>query len=116
MVEVEQFLEASEKLYSHLTSIPTDDERTEFIEQINFLLDEREKAIEALDMSSFSSHALYDRLIELDQDINKRLEKVMDAVKGDIKDLQQKKRHESSYSNPYAATQTIDGMYFDNKK
>ena len=40
----------------------------------------------------------------------------MNVVKGDLKDLQQKKRHETSYTNPYAATQTLDGMYFDNKK
>lgn len=116
MGEIEQLLEASEKLYSHLTTIPSEEERTEFIEQINVLLDEREQAIQAVDASAIASHSLYDHILELDKGINVRLQKVMDIVKGDIKDLQQKKRHESSYSNPYAATQTIDGMYFDNKK
>ncbi|WP_342600382.1 flagellar protein FliT [Psychrobacillus sp. FSL H8-0483] len=116
MAEVEQFLQTSERLYSHLTNIPLDEERTAFIDQINILLDEREESIQALGSTVLSEHSLYDHLLELDQGINKRLSKVMNDVKRDIKDLQQKKRHEGSYSNPYAATQTIDGMYFDNKK
>lgn len=116
MVEVEHFLIASEKLFSHLASIPSEEERTEFIDQINILLDTRDEAIQGLDKTTFSSHSSYYRLLELDKSINERLEKVMNAVKGDLKDLQQKKRHETSYTNPYAATQTLDGMYFDNKK
>ncbi|MFF2752180.1 flagellar protein FliT [Psychrobacillus sp. NPDC058041] len=116
MGEVEQFLVASEKLFSHLTNIPSEDERTAYIEQINHLLDVREHSIQVLGNTDLSTHSLYDHLLELDRGINKSLKKVMDMVKGDLKDLQQKKRHESSYSNPYAATQAIDGMYFDNKK
>lgn len=116
MGEVEQFLAASEKLYSHLNNIPTEDERTEFIDQINVLLDAREVSIKALANTDLSTSSLYDHLLELDRGITKRLENVMNLIKGDIKDLQLRKRHEGSYSNPYAATQSIDGMYFDNKK
>lgn len=116
MGEVEQFLVASEKLFSHLENIPSDEERTEFIDHINVLLDAREDAIHRLDKNIISRHSSYNHLLELDKGINERLDKVMNLVKGDLKDLQQKKRHEGSYSNPYAATQTIDGMYFDNKK
>lgn len=116
MSKVEQFLAASENLFSHLATIPSDEERTEFIEQINVLLDSREEAIQRLDKTTISTHSSYNHLLELDKSINERLVKVMNAVKGDLKDLQQKKRHETSYTNPYAATQTLDGMYFDNKK
>ncbi len=116
MSKVEQFLAASENLFSHLATIPSDEERTEFIEQINVLLDAREEAIQRLDKTTISTHSSYNHLLELDKSINERLVKVMNAVKGDLKDLQQKKRHETSYTNPYAATQTLDGMYFDNKK
>jgi len=116
MAEVDQFLHVSEKLLSHLESLPSDEERTEFIYQINVLLDAREEAIQRLDKTTISKHSSYNHLLELDKSINERLEKVMSVVKGDLKDLQQKKRHETSYTNPYAATQTLDGMYFDNKK
>ncbi|MFB5085867.1 flagellar protein FliT [Psychrobacillus sp. PGGUH221] len=116
MGEVENFLAASEKLYAHLAKNPSENERTEFIEQVNELLDARGEAIHALAETDLSTNSLYTHLVELDRGINDRLQKIMDAVKGDLKDLQQKKRHEGSYSNPYAATQTIDGMYFDNKK
>lgn len=116
MGEVEQFLHVSEKLFSHLASIPSDEDRTAFIDQINILLDVREEAIQRLDKTNISTHSSYNHLLELDKGINEQLEKVMNVVKGDLKDLQQKKRHETSYTNPYAATQTLDGMYFDNKK
>jgi len=99
-----------------LSKIPSEDERSEFIEHINVLLDVREESIQALSEVDLSTNSLFTHLVELDKGINDRLQKVMNVVKGDLKDLQQKKRHESSYSNPYAATQTIDGMYFDNKK
>ena len=99
-----------------MSKIPSEDERSEFIEHINVLLDVREESIQALSEVDLSTNSLFTHLVELDKGINDRLQKVMNVVKGDLKDLQQKKRHESSYSNPYAATQTIDGMYFDNKK
>lgn len=116
MGEVEQFLETSEKLFSHLENIPADEERTAYIDQINVLLDAREETIQRLDKGTVSMHPSFKYLLALDKSINERLEKVMNVVKGDLKDLQQKKRHETSYTNPYAATQTLDGMYFDNKK
>ncbi|MFJ8064160.1 flagellar protein FliT [Psychrobacillus sp. NPDC096426] len=119
MGEVENFLTASEKLYNHLINTPTEDKRDEFIEQINILLDVREQCIEEINVKSplsLKEYDLYETLLKLDQGIIKELEKVMTLIKTDIKSLQQKKRHESSYTNPYAATQTMDGMYFDNKK
>ncbi|WP_313892547.1 flagellar protein FliT [Psychrobacillus sp.] len=116
---LENFLAASEKLYSHLTTIPGENERDDFIDQIDVLLDEREVTIQALasmDKLELQAHPLTDHLHELDRGISERLEKVMDAVKVDIRGLQEMKRKENSYTNPYAATQSIDGMYFDNKK
>ena len=73
-------------------------------------------ALQSLDLEQISKLSVYGKLIELDHGINKQLTTVMALVKKDIKELQQKKRHEGSYTNPYAATQMIDGMYFDNKK
>ncbi|KQL36742.1 flagellar protein FliT [Psychrobacillus sp. FJAT-21963] len=116
MGDIENFLAASEMLYAHLTKNPSENERTEFIEKVNELLDARGEAILALAETDLSTNSLYEHLLKLDRGINERLDKIMNLVKGDLKDLQQKKRHEGSYSNPYAATQTIDGMYFDNKK
>lgn len=119
MAEVENFLTASVNLYKHLTHRPTDEDRDEFIEQINMLLEDREQSIKEISSRTsldIKNHELYETLLKLDQGIIKELEKVMALIKTDIKSLQQKKRHEGSYTNPYAATQTMDGMYFDNKK
>lgn len=119
MGEVENFLTASVNLYKHLTNTPSEENRDEFIEQINSLLNVREQCIVEIKSNSsldIKNHELYETLLKLDQGIVKELENVMILIKTDIKSLQQKKRHESSYTNPYAATQTMDGMYFDNKK
>lgn len=116
MGDVENFLAVSEKLYSHLTTLPSEENRIEYIEEINHLLDVREAAIRSIGDEDLSASSFYNRLVVLDRGINQRLEKFMASIKGDLKDLQQKKRHESAYSNPYAVTQTLDGMYFDNKK
>ena len=116
MASVEQFLAVSEELYNHLLKKTTDDERTEFIGEINELLDVREQVLKTIDVEEISKLSIYSKLIELDYGIKKELTTVMTLVKKDIKELQQKKRHEGSYTNPYAATQSIDGMYFDNKK
>lgn len=119
MGQVEDFLTASQNLYNHLLNTPTEENRDEHIEQINMLLDVREQSIEGISSKStldIKSHELYETLLKLDKGIVTELEKVMTSIKTDIKSLQQKKRHESSYTNPYAATQTMDGMYFDNKK
>lgn len=119
MGAVENLLTASKNLYSHLTNIPTEDKRDDYIEQINLLLDVREQSIKELtsiELSTLKNHELYESLLKLDRGIGTELEKIMTVIKTDIKSLQQKKRRESSYTNPYAATQSIDGMYFDNKK
>ncbi|TQR17387.1 flagellar protein FliT [Psychrobacillus vulpis] len=119
MSVVEDLLVASEALLVHLDTIPSEDKRDEFIERIEVLLDERENFIRVLsNLKEFNleNDTLKDRVIELDKDVINRLNKVMSVIKGDISELQQMKRREKSYSNPYAATQTIDGIYFDNKK
>lgn len=79
------------------------------------LLDVREEIILRLDRTETPANGLFNQLLELDKGIKERMAKVLHVIKEDLKDLQQKKKHQSSYSNPYAATQVIEGMFFDNK-
>ncbi|MFZ0576843.1 MAG: flagellar protein FliT, partial [Psychrobacillus psychrotolerans] len=116
MSELEQLLNVSEQLYSHLENTPSEEDRTQFIDQMNVLIDVREEIIHKLDKTKTPTNGLYNQLLELDKGIKEHMIKVLNIIKEDLKDLQQKKKHESSYSNPYAATQVIDGMFFDNKK
>ena len=119
MEMVQQLLQVSAKLYQHLTDLPTDEQRDEYIEKIHFFLDERGILIEKMQNAGFQvnlenkTHAM---LVELDKGIRERLNKVMKSIQADLKDLQNAKKHEQQYMNPYASVQVMDGRYFDNKK
>ena len=116
---MQEFLQVSAKLYKHLTSIPTGDERSVYIVEIEKYLKERGCLVEKLKQEGFKydsenqSHVI---LYELDLGINERLNKVYTVVKDDIKDLYNAKRHEMQYIDPYEKLRNLDGRYFDGKK
>ena len=119
METIQQLLQVSAKLYQHLTDIPKGEERDDYIEKINTLLDERGACIQALQAVGFKvdrSNRIHQTLAELDTGIRERLEEVMAAVKEDMKELNSAKKHEKQYINPYSNVSTMDGRYFDNRK
>ena len=113
-----QLLQVSAKLHQHLTNLPTDEQRDEYIEKIHLLLDERGILIEKMQNDGFQvdvankSHVM---LVELDKGIRERLNKVMKPIQADLKDLQNAKKNEQQYMNPYANVQVMDGRYYDKK-
>ncbi|MBD8025397.1 flagellar protein FliT [Ureibacillus sp. Re31] len=119
MDTIQQLLQISAKLLKHLTKLPKGEERSKFIDEINTLLDERGVIIERLRQEGFQmdpTNKLHTTLAELDNGIRTRLDEMMKLVKQDMKDLQQSKKHEKQYINPYASVQVMDGMYYDKKK
>ena len=119
MGPVEKLLATSAQLYEHLTVIPDGDERDSYIEKIEGLLEKRGQHLEevmASDSVSLDGHQLTPHLIKLDQGIQSRLQKVMTAIKIDMKNLQQSKKSEQTYLNPYSNVRIMDGMYYDGKK
>jgi len=116
---VEQLLEASQKLFTHLTNIPTAKDRDDFIEKMNQLLDARGEIINQLKENEpypIQSHTLNKELIELDKGIREQLMKVKMSIVDDMKQLQVSKKSEQRYVNPYSAVQVMDGTYYDQKK
>ena len=119
METIQQLLQVSAKLYQHLTDIPKGEERDDYIEKINTLLDERGTCIQALQAAGFKvdpANRTHQTLAKLDTGIRERLEEVMSAVKEDMKELNSAKKHEKQYINPYSNVSTMDGRYFDNRK
>ncbi len=119
MEKLQQLLQISAKLYQHLTEIPDGDERDGYIEQIDELLDERGLCMQILLDDGFKidmTNRSHQMLVELDKGIRERLDKVMAAVKEDMKELNKAKKHEHQYINPYASVSTMDGRYYDNKR
>lgn len=118
MEQTKQLLQVSAKLYQHLTSLPKEEERDEYIEKINVLLDERGILVEEMANKGFKINPVnksHQMLVELDKGIRERLNNVMKVVQSDLKDLQNAKKNEKQYLNPYSSIQVMDGRYYDKK-
>ena len=118
MEQTQQLLQASAKLYQHLTNLPKDEEREEYIEKVHTLLDDRGILIEEMQKNGFrveSTNKSHQMLVELDKGIRERLDKVMKMIQTDLKDLQNAKKNEKQYLNPYSSVQVMDGRYYDKK-
>ncbi|KOS66685.1 flagellar assembly protein FliT [Lysinibacillus contaminans] len=118
MNTVQAVLQVSAKLYQHLTVLPSEDERDNFIEKIHLYLDERGQLIDQLQHEGFQVDLMskaHATLAELDKGIQGRLDKVMKSIQADMKDLQNAKKNEQQYMNPYASVQVMDGRYYDKK-
>ncbi|QPA55089.1 flagellar protein FliT [Lysinibacillus sphaericus] len=115
---IEQLLQVSANLFKLLSDIPKGEERDEYIENINVMLDKRGTVIENLVQEGFlfeEQNRMHRTLLELDNGIKERLATVMDAVKQDMAKLQKTKKSEEQYFNPYSNVRVMDGMYYDKK-
>lgn len=118
MNQIQTCLQISARLYQQLADIPKSEARDEYIEKINQLLDERGNVIAQLRTEGFvvdNTNKAHRTLIELDNGIRKRLNLVMADIKNDMKQLQQTKKNEVQYMNPYSNVRVMDGMYYDKK-
>lgn len=118
MEKLNVLLQISAKLYEHLSVSPKSDDRDEYINTINYMLDKRGAIIEELMNEGFlfdEQNRIHRTLLELDKGIKKRLAYVMDAVKQDMANLQKTKKSEQQYYNPYSNVRVMDGMYYDKK-
>ncbi|WP_342534746.1 flagellar protein FliT [Lysinibacillus sp. FSL K6-0057] len=118
MQPIEQLLQVSANLYKILGEIPAGEERDEYINQINDLLNKRGQIMEVLKQENFQfnqENRIHLTLFELDNGIKERLAAVMEAVKQDMANLQKTKKSEQQYFNPYSNVRVMDGMYYDKK-
>ncbi|MDD1503967.1 flagellar protein FliT [Lysinibacillus sp. CNPSo 3705] len=115
---IEQLLQVSANLFKLLGDIPKGEDRDEYIDKINSMLDKRGKIIEDLVQEGFQfdgQNRIHGTLLELDNGIKERLAAVMSAVKQDMANLQKTKKSEEQYFNPYSDVRVMDGMYYDKK-
>ena len=119
MDNTQRLLQISAKLLKHLTEIPKGEDRSEYIDEINFMLDERGALIDKLSQEGFvmdANNKIHNTLAQLATGIRERIDDAMKLVKQDMKDLQNSKKNEKQYMNPYSSVQVMDGMYYDKKK
>ena len=118
MQPIDQLLQASANLFKHLGETPKGEDRDEYINTINNMLDKRGSIINGLKQEGFhfdEQDRIHRTLLELDNGIKERLATVMDAVKQDMANLQKTKKSEQQYYNPYSNVRVMDGMYYDKK-
>ncbi|MFJ3388335.1 flagellar protein FliT [Lysinibacillus sp. NPDC086135] len=115
---IDQLLQVSANLFKLIGDIPKGEERDEYIDSINNMLDKRGKIIEDLVQEGFQfdeQNRIHQTLLELDNGIKERLATVMSAVKQDMANLQKTKKSEGQYFDPYSNVRVMDGMYYDKK-
>lgn len=118
MQQIDQLLQTSANLFKHLGETPKGEDRDEYIDTINNMLDKRGLIIDKLMNDGFQfdvQNRIHRTLLELDNGIKERLADVMDAVKQDMANLQKTKKSEQQYYNPYSNVRVMDGMYYDKK-
>ncbi|MEC1305728.1 MULTISPECIES: flagellar assembly protein FliT [Lysinibacillus] len=118
MQPIDQLLQASASLFKHLGEIPKGEDRDEYIDTINSMLDKRGLIVDGLMKDGFQfdeQNRIHRTLFELDSGIKERLAAVMSAVKQDMANLQKTKKSEEQYFNPYSNVRVMDGMYYDKK-
>lgn len=118
MQRIDQLLQVSANLFKLLGDSPNGEERDEFIDNINSMLDKRGTIIDGLIQEGFrfnEQNRIHRTLLELDNGIKERLDAVMNAVKQDMANLQKTKKSEQQYFNPYSNVRVMDGMYYDKK-
>ena len=119
MDELNLFLQKSANLFKLLTVKPEEVYREEYIEEIHKMLDEREEIIQSLKQVGFKydeNNSQHKLLYELDSGIKERLNKFMDEIKDDIKELNLAKQKEIQYISPYQDLVNREGRYYDGKK
>jgi len=118
MQQINQLLQMSANLYKLLGDIPKGEDRDDYVDTINSLLDKRGTIINGLKQEGFQydeQDRVHRTLLELDNGIKERLAAVMSAVKQDMANLQKSKKSEAQYFNPYGNVRVMDGMYYDKK-
>ena len=120
MTKLNEFLQKSAQLYKFLVDYKDDPAtRSQSIEKINELLNERGKLVEELKKEQFrydETNKMHTTLFELDKGIRVKLDEIMNNVKMDMKDLQNVKRNEIQYIDPYSEVRNLNSRYFDGKK
>lgn len=119
MDELNLLLQKSANLFKLLTVLPEEVYRDEYIEDIHKLLDEREENIQSLKQKGFKydeNNSQHKLLYELDLGIRERLNKFLDEIKADIKEIQLAKQKEIQYISPYQELINREGRYYDGKK
>lgn len=117
MSHIERLYTLTVELHHLLSEEITNQNRETAIEKINDLILQREREIEHVKPPfSSSENELGKKVVQLNKEIEIKLENVFSQLKDEMKQMQKQKKSNRSYINPYGPIKTIDGMYVDSKQ
>jgi len=117
MNKVQKVYEITESIHQLLFNQDQKLEREQLIEQVNELIDQRQKEVDQLAPPYTEEETkLGQKTIQFDEAINEELSVLFKNIQADMKEVQQRKAQNKSYINPYGKLKTTDGMYLDSKQ
>lgn len=117
MNKVQKVYEITESIHQLLFNQDKELEREQLIEQVNELIDQRQKEVDQLAPPYTEDEMkLGQKTIQIDKVINEKLTVLFKNIQEDMKEVQQRKVQTKSYINPYGKLKTTDGMYLDSKQ
>ena len=114
MSTFEQLFNVTKQLVDQLRMPLPKEEREQYIEKLELLLDERGELIKQFDgQLDEDKRQLAQELVSWNKEINERLQANMNIIKIDINKLKKQKQTGVKYENPYEAS--VDGIFIDKK-
>ncbi|GIN58411.1 flagellar protein FliT [Lederbergia ruris] len=116
MNDLQKCLALTEKIIV-LAQTTNDEQRDTIIEKIEQLLRQRSTFFAKLQAPySDEEKELGKALLARDREMNALLKQYLKVIQKDLETLDRKKKSVSHYSNPYAATDSLDGMFYDKRQ
>ncbi|MCL7746698.1 flagellar protein [Halalkalibacter alkaliphilus] len=118
MSVVKELYIQTESLYEFAKqALPKDnDERDQFIAEVDERLAQRDHFINRIDFSKLSEaeKKLGQEILKLNKRLTERLEQIRAEIRANISDIKKKKETGLKYENPYDGP-TSDGVFFDKR-
>lgn len=118
LTNLRELYAVSRGLYDHLQEdFPQgDDERDQYIQRVNELLDQREQLMSSLQRPAAPAEVkVAQEIFRLNEGIQMKLKTNQQRIQTDINKLTKKRNTGRRYENPYDGP-TPDGVFFDSKK
>lgn len=116
MATVTDLLEKTKQLHDLLAGEEFKDHRTNAIEELNHLLNDRQEIIDSLPAAfSDDDKILGKKINELNLFVQDRIEFYMKAIKNDLTLTRKKRQMTEKYIKPYQNI-SRDGMFLDKRK
>jgi len=117
MGKLDTIYDVTNKIENILNQSITTKNRESVISEVTTLIEERGRMMEELTPPfSEQDKSLGKKVVQLNVQIEKKMELLFESLKHDIRKMNKKKESNRSYINPYGNIKSTDGMYLDSKQ